>query len=779
MEKLIGCHRKGNPYDSFGFIKSTKTKNLFIHDKEFKDDISRFDGREVYVTFRMRASKIKKGNYEGYDGSSIEAENDVDFLFNALRNQIALLGNITKDSGETFLCKSLILRLSEINAKTENAEMFRVYFEENNLKDIISYQLNTVKYSVMKFGFRTFYPEQFEELDAKLNELQEAEVLNQMGYLGADKYDALTHSFFYNFSQFEKYYRKFPQKVNKEFIYKIILESETLPFGDSFESIKRFVSLIKDNNSILNNESVFELFSNLSTPKIRLYLWLHDLTQVFNFTEYKENVWKLERRDQGLFIKKLFYSKYKGLIDFNLEELLEIKVYNIEHFREIKKSNQVIDYANLDFNIALLIYVMQTISEIKPFENNVTGKIFEYFLEYVKDYKEIQHIDYFYPKCKGRTVGVKKLDNKIESELGVESGQSETYTFNYYHHEYDKPFHHHFCDGQLDKKNILGYPIDKPYSWCAGLPCFDPSNGIKEFNEKFQNWTIVEFLSLLGVKYEPLNIAYLLGYINKANLLIDRLKCTGCNGLLTPNSPHAHTYHIVNNFYCNDSNCPDYSRTVYLNHCFNKNCANIIDSRVSQKCSFEGFGDSCGWYICDTCYSCCASDVIERVTKKKEMHGLTYNCSPVGHDELKHIFCYNCGTRMNLNLDYYLNQRTIINNLNGIKNKDFILFKENKKGFWRFTLNFDAIDYSKRKDAIDKLIAHGFKLKESKVNNTFYVDHLISIALKCVNDSCPNEEVFTPNKPSLWKAFNDRNNFLTDSVKRFYETGEIGYISNH
>lgn len=778
MEKLIGRHRKGNPNDNFGFIKSATTINLFIHDREFKDDIDRFDGREVYVTFRIRASKIKKGNNEGYDGCSLEAETDIDFLVDTLNKKIALLDSNSRYSSETELCKLIISRLGKINTPANKTEIFNKYFEENELVDLIKNHSNTSKYSVMKFGLQTFYPTQFEELENKTNEIQEAELLRQMGFEGADKYDALTQSFFDNFYQFEKFYKKFPQNVNKEFIYKIILESETLPFEKSFESIKRFIELIKDNSSTIDSENAFTLFSNLSTPKIRLYLWLNDLTEAFDFSEYKENIWNLERKDQSRFVKKLFYWKSKEKFDFTLNDLKEIKVFNIDFFREIKKSQPEVNYVNLDFNVSLLIYILSTISDIKQFDKNVSGKLFEYFLEYMKDYKDIQHIDFFYPKCKGRTVGTKRSVKTPEVGESGEPIEIETIEFNYYHHKEDKPLHHKFCDGQFDKKNNLGFPVDKPYSWCTGLPCFDPSNSQFELGENYNDWTIIEFLRLLKIQHEPNNISYLLGYINKANLLIDRLKCNGCNNLMSPSGQNTFTYHIINNFHCATSTCAEYNKKVYLNHCLNKNCANIIDSRVSKKCTHEGYDASCGWYICDSCYSCCGTNVISRVIERKQANGQTYNCSPIGHDELKKTYCYHCGDKMKLNSEFYLGQQKIIKSLDESKQNKFVEAKENKNGFWRFKLNFGAINLNQREEGINKLNSNGFKLTESRTQNIYFVDHLVSIALKCSNSACPNEEIFSPTKPAKWKAFNDKHNHLSDAVKVFFETGEIKHLEN-
>jgi len=779
MEKLIGQHRKGNPNDNFGFIKSATTTNLFIHDKEFKDDIDRFDGRDVYVTFRIRASKIKKGNNEGYDGCSIEAETDTDFLLDSLKKRIELLDSSSKNYGETELSKTIISRLTTFNLAEDEVLFFKQFFAENKIEDFLKNNSTSSKVEIMKFGLQTFFPKQFELVESKIAELQERELLRQMGFEGSDKYKALTEAFFNNFSQFENFYRKFPQNVNREFIYKIILESETLPFNKSFESISRFVKLIKGNISGVDTEEAFKLFSNLSTSKIRLYLWLNDLSDNFDFAEYKESIWNLERADQSRFIKKLFYWKSKGKINLTLNDLSEIKVFNIEHFREIKKAEPEINYINLDFNISLLIHILKTISDIKQFDKDVSGKIFEFFLEYVKDFKDIQHIDFFYPKCKGRTTGTKK--KIITFEIG-ESGENidvESIEFSYYHKKDDKPLHHKFCDGQQDTKNSLGFPADKPYSWCTGLPCFDPSSSQITLDDNYSEWTIKEFLHLLEIPYNPNNISYLLGYINKANLLIDRLKCNGCNNLMHPSSQNKFTYHIINNFHCATETCTEFNKKIYLNHCLNKNCSNIIDSRASKKCTHEGYDASCGWYICDACYSCCGTSVISRVIERKQKNNQQYNCSPIGHDELKKTFCYHCGDKMKLNKEFYINQQKIIQSLTNTSQTKFVEHKENKNGFRRFRLNFNAINKSQREDGINKLTSGGFKLSPSRTQDVYFVDHLISLALKCNNSDCSNEEIFSPLKPAKWKAFSDKHSHLTESVKKFFETDELRYIENN
>ena len=786
MQKLIGLHRKGNANDKFGFVSNETETNLFIHDNEFSEDINRFQGKEVYVCFRKRASKIKKGYNEGYDGCSLESETDVDFLIDTIVDLVKGINgkSIYNVLASVKLSEQIVLRLAAIGVDSANLRMFLVYFDENSLEDILKNSTGKVikgnpqnaVYTIMLLGLKTFFLDRFEEIQIQIKEFKETEVLREMGFESVNKFEALTESFFNDFTLFKKLFSKFSEDVNKEFIYKVILESEELPFEDSFESIKKFIQLVKDNNSIINKENAFTLFSNLSTPKIRLYLWLNDLTDVFNFQEYKDNVWKLERKDQARFIKKIFYLKSKEKIELTLNDLNEIKVFNIDSFREIKQNNPNVSFSNLDFNVSLVIYILNIISEVKQFDKNFSGKFFEYFLEYVSDYSDIQHVDFFYPLCIGRTNGKKEVVRSLKDSDSDDGLEEETFKYSYYHNKNDKPLYHNFCDGQLDRSNSLNFPNEKPYSWCAGLPCFNASNSQVDSQEDYYEWTIIDFLKLLAIDYDASNISFLLGYINKANLLIDRLKCNGCNKLLKPSGQNKFTYHIVNKFHCSTEVCAEFNKEVYLNHCLNKHCSNIIDSRVSKKCRHEGYDPSCGWYICDSCYSCCGTNVISRVIDRKQMLGQEYSCSTVGHDELKKTFCYNCGDKMILNKEYYIRQQGIIVGLNNTRQIKFVESKENKNGHWRYRLNFNAINIDQREVGIQKLKSSGFKLTEGRTHNVYFVDHLITIALECRNTTCPNQEVISPHLSGKWKVFNDKHGYYADSVRKFFKQGNIKHI---
>ena len=580
-----------------------------------------------------------------------------------------------------------------------------------------------------------------------------------------------------------------------------------MPFEDSFESIKHFVNIISgdaltfsykyklkikqkgtslsNTNQLSNNysntlnkelfkierEEIFKIFSNLSTPKIRLYLWLNGLSDEFDFHDYKEFVWQLEREDQALFFKRLFLWKSLGKTNFTLKELSEIKVFNIEMCRDARKSEPEKNFINLDFNVSLAVYILNVIAEKSDFNSN---KIFEYLIEYVDDNAELQYLDFFYPECCGRTRGQKKpiinketKEPKVNSETGLVEME-----YSYYHSSKDKPLFHKFCDGQKSKDNKLEYP--KPYSWCAGLPCFDPSNSKTSDKDNWQDWSILEFLHELNIKYDFNVLSSILAYINKANTLLERLKCISCNKLMIPTGDNRYAYFLHNTFSCRNKSCSERNKTVYLNHCHNKVCRNFIDSRISKRCTHKE-NEGGGWYICDYCYSCCSTEALNKIRKTKESNKLNYNGPKSGHDELKKLFCYNCGGDMILDKDYYIAQLEIITKLCSSGTDAFVEKADENNGNWKFRLNFSNVYETSHNEGFQKLSKYGFRVTPANRAHLFFVDRLIAIAIKCQNLECSHHESFSPIN-SKWKAFNDSHLYLSDKVKKFYESGEIDYL---
>lgn len=807
MEKFLGLYKKGSVHDSYGFITGSSHSNLFIHDRQFKEDIGQIGKSEVYVTYKVRDSKAKVGFFEGYSGKFLQNEDDGDFLLTELRFRLDNI-NMKKFYFSESLCKVLLNQLKKIDYNIDNLLFIEDYFTEQTIQDYFDKKQDQSLFGLMQHGIKLFFPTSFEKVNSKLDLLTETRLLRELGHEGTNIYDALTEIFFNNYSLFEQKFKQFKNTINKEFIYKIIYDSETLPWDKSFNSIKRFVQLIKNNDSIIDNENAFRLFYNLSTPKIRLYLWLIDLAENFNFEEYKENVWRLEKKDQALFIKKIFYSKSKGLIDFELMHLNQIKVFDIKSFREIKNNEPDKNFYNLDFNVSLLIHLLNSFSNSNEQFFNVPSKIFEYFREYISNSRDISHIEFFYQKCIGRTTGIAKklIDPETNEEIINPDTGLPDYDYTFKHESHDIPIFHQYCDGQTSIKPLEGFTENERFSWCAGLPCFGCAIDSDRIPSNFQDLTIKDFLSILKIPYKPIALAHLSGYVNKANLLIDRIQCTSCNSILTPAVTSTTTHHMINMFYCGTKTCSEYKKEIYLNHCLNKYCSNVIDSRLTKKCTHEGYKDFCGWYICDFCYSCCSSDTFRRIIEKKKLQGKKYNCSSIGHDELKVIFCYHCGSTMGLNIEFYKRQLDIINNLKSESCKHLLFSSKEKDGLWSFVLDFSSFRKEKRIKMIEELIHYGFKVVEGTSKHFAYL--LTNIALKCTNENCSNEEIFSPIKREelhsqnyeddlpfsfnpvssvvesyyyianhRWKPFTDSHKYLFEKIKRLYLEKNIDILS--
>ena len=136
-----------------------------------------------------------------------------------------------------------------------------------------------------------------------------------------------------------------------------------------------------------------------------------------------------------------------------------------------------------------------------------------------------------------------------------------------------------------------------------------------------------------------------IGLINRFNRLLNKIYCSDCNEILYPVEIANFAAHAVVRFHCINSNCSN-SDEIYLNHCLNGKCKNIIDSRVSKKCSN-------GLVICDNCGSCCSHDMLNRrLSNLKTTGGYIHENlierveGKLGHLERAQYFCYKCASNM-------------------------------------------------------------------------------------------------------------------------------------
>ena len=124
--------------------------------------------------------------------------------------------------------------------------------------------------------------------------------------------------------------------------------------------------------------------------------------------------------------------------------------------------------------------------------------------------------------------------------------------------------------------------------------------------------------------------------------MIDKLYCHKCNELLYPTETSHFALYRDTKFHCENENCSEHKKTIYLNHCLNGECGNIIDSRISKTCDN-------GLYICNSCGSCCSNSMFKRRLDNLKLVGgyihpeLIKNVEEEnGHLEKAEYYCYKC-----------------------------------------------------------------------------------------------------------------------------------------
>ena len=210
-----------------------------------------------------------------------------------------------------------------------------------------------------------------------------------------------------------------------------------------------------------------------------------------------------------------------------------------------------------------------------------------------------------------------------------------------------------FCEGRLANKQHEMYK--KNFWWCAGQPCFGKCETIHN-NDEWENYTLLDFCEILELNTDETNrlgdfipkgfYYQFIALINRFNRLLEKIYCQECKEILHPVETGHFAAHTVVRYCCENSNCGQHKKEVYLNHCLNGQCNGIIDSRISEKCNN-------GLFICDSCGSCCSHEMLKRRMNNLQtvggyIHENLKRCvnEKLGHLERAEYFCYQCGNEM-------------------------------------------------------------------------------------------------------------------------------------
>lgn len=221
-----------------------------------------------------------------------------------------------------------------------------------------------------------------------------------------------------------------------------------------------------------------------------------------------------------------------------------------------------------------------------------------------------------------------------------------------------QPYGIEFCEGRPapDRDNYT----NREFLWCRNGKCFHRQISTHSLND-YENYTLLDFCRILGVNTDSADCNHRVvrygkyltfsSMINRVNNILDHLYCRECGQMLVPSNLTNYHTHLVTNFHCDNPNCSQYRKNIYISKCFNWKCNGIIDKRDSKTCPN-------GWVICPKCGSCCSNRTVsQRIEHLRELNlpipATLYDFIRLraGHLEKREFFCSECGVQME-RLDY-------------------------------------------------------------------------------------------------------------------------------
>lgn len=228
------------------------------------------------------------------------------------------------------------------------------------------------------------------------------------------------------------------------------------------------------------------------------------------------------------------------------------------------------------------------------------------------------------------------------------------YVDNYLDFNPDKNYSEMFCECRMSDKPDSRHGVS--FYWCDNKPCFRPPLRFM-LDSEWERYTILDFMRILRIPTNYTNKAgkctryghYIIfsSYFKNFEQYYKHLKCLKCGKLMKPIGLSNFANRAVTEFQCENGDCVEKGKLVYLNHCFNKgNCDTTIDSRVSKTCPN-------GQYICPNCGACCSTENFKQRISNLHMTGgyisdriMEFVRENKGHWEKGERYCYRCGKKM-------------------------------------------------------------------------------------------------------------------------------------
>ena len=646
----------------FGFIdyKDHNNDGIFFHKNQIlspsDSKLHRFT-EDSAVSFNVRFSTTKEGKLEAYDVLLIEDEKDIDFLldvffsyiqdnnykynlFSTLKDRlITLLENSNNLEKEDFIRKFDGLfnesiaptNLGDIQAV---CEVLSKFYTPNNLtsfEKIINfyfsaiqktYNISSIKLEVIWFSnLYQDYPEVYDKVVALLKTRYQQDYIHYLlwteGLEDSPPLNYISRNILPLSRQSKRnFLNKLESYQNSELL---VLLTQNFEQGlveiKDYRAGEAFFNTLND----LGLKSHELKFLNHISAEIKINLWLNEIINFFDIDEYFSHFYLLDTHNQQKAFKKSFNLAHKGMISLDLPLLSKVKT--------------------TDYSTKVVIELLKKLNNSEIINKfSLKGDLLRLIADLVTDSKDILLLKGFFDICTGRT-------REISRE--VYSPDSDELTLQYFKEKNEEPEYISptrrepiICEGRLSVSKNGNLNLSKgnqQFWWCKNLPCLDACRVLHP-DSKWQNYSIIDFLNILNIQHNTNDIELLYATINKVNRYFERLNCRDCKRILKPIVSSNYAFDRVNEFQCDNESCHN-NDIVYLTHCANGRCENVVDSRDVAPCSNN-------WYICNSCFACCSSKVMQRRNKNLRTNGQDTNAITSTHQG-KFICCSTCGNHLN------------------------------------------------------------------------------------------------------------------------------------
>lgn len=434
-------------------------------------------------------------------------------------------------------------------------------------------------------------------------------------------------------TQIRDIFGKATEQELRDLFSKIHFEKSLVKNKEEFEFVRLYIDNIESEEL---TEEFFEAIYVKSPDYIKMQWFILDYTNKLDYHATVTYTAFLTPKEQKLYFKKVLMLIETNQLNLTLNDLNKITTIDYQTSEYAKE----IDGVGLDFTLSIILKLVTDLS------NNLITKrhtIFDIIANQIRRPDDLLVIDGFFEKCSGRTVL-----NVHEPDILDKEDKETTYSLeqkDYY------PRFSTFCDGRKAVIKDTGEPSlckksGFEFWWCENSQCYNACR--KQYDPiNWKYYTLEDVLRILDINYDNRQYEILLNVVNQVNRFLEHLKCRSCETILRPRKQSNYAFYGVTKFYCNNDLCEENHKDIYLSHCLNGKCEDIIDSRDSVRCINEGHAIECGWYICDYCYACCSSEKLKGRKYILERTGQEYKCHVKGHLNRGVICCPKCGNETN------------------------------------------------------------------------------------------------------------------------------------